>query len=42
MLEWISHNMSQPPEKIVERLSDLIDGDINRMLEKYRTDKSRI
>ena len=42
MLEWISHNMSQPPEKIVERLSDLIDGDINRMLEKYRTDKPRI
>lgn len=42
MLEWISHNMSQPPEKIVERLSDLIDGDINRMLEKFRTDKPRI
>ena len=42
MLEWISHNMSQSPEKIVERLSDLIDGDINRMLEKYRTDKPRI
>lgn len=42
MLEWISHNMSQPPEKIVERLSDLIDGDINIMLEKYRTDKPRI
>ena len=42
MLEWISHNMSQHPEKIVERLSDLIDGDINRMLEKYRTDKPRI
>lgn len=41
MLEWISHNMSQPLEKIVERLSDLIDGDINRMLEKYRTDKPR-
>ena len=30
--------MKTSPESIVSRLSDLIDGDIPRMLEKYRLD----
>lgn len=38
-LEWIKSDMKTSPESIVSRLSDLIDGDIPRMLEKYRLDK---
>ena len=37
-LEWIKSDMKPSPESIVSRLSDLIDGDIPRMLEKYRVD----
>ena len=35
-LEWIKSDMKPSPESIVSRLSDLIDGDIPRMLAKYR------
>ena len=37
-LEWIKSDMKPSPESIVSRLSDLIDGDIPRMLAKYRLD----
>ena len=36
MLDWIQHDMKEKPEDIVSRLSDLIDGDIVRMLKKYQ------
>ena len=39
-LEWIKSDMKPSPESIVSRLSDLIDGDIPRMLAKYRLDTS--
>lgn len=39
MLDWIRQDMSENPEKIIARLSDLIDGDIVRMLNKYRQDQ---
>ena len=37
-LEWIKSDMKTPPKEIVSRLSELIDGDIPRMLEKCRLD----
>ncbi len=36
VLDWIRQDMKPSPENIVARLSDLIDGDVIRMLEKYR------
>lgn len=40
MLEWIKRGMKDEPQKIIDRLSVLIHGDISRALEKYRTDRS--
>ncbi|WP_027630221.1 TetR/AcrR family transcriptional regulator [Ruminiclostridium cellobioparum] len=37
MLDWIRRGMKDDPEKIVEHISTLIQGDIKRALEKYRT-----
>ena len=37
MLEWIDQNMEPNPEEIVSRLSNLIEGDINRALERHLT-----
>lgn len=49
MLDWIRQDMKPSPEKMIFRLSSLIEGDIIRMLEKcridkphYKTDKSHI
>lgn len=39
MLDWIRKDMKPSPEKIIFRLSNLIEGDIIRMLEKCRIDK---
>lgn len=39
MLDWIRQDMKPSPEKMVSRLSNLIEGDVVRMLEKCRTDK---
>lgn len=39
MLDWIRNDMKEDPEKIIGRLSILIQGDITRALEKYRTDR---
>lgn len=39
MLDWIRNGMKEEPEKIIERLSVLIHGDILKALEKFRTDK---
>ena len=41
MLDWIKNGMKEEPEKIVERLSVLIQGDITRALNKFRTDRIR-
>ena len=38
MLEWIKDDMRTPPERIISRLADLIDGDVVRMLNKCRLD----
>ena len=40
MLDWIRQDMKPSPEKMISRLSDLIEGDVVRMLEKCRTDKT--
>ena len=32
VLDWIRQDMKPSPENIVARLSDLIDGDVTRML----------
>lgn len=39
MLDWIRQNMKPSPEKMIFRLSNLIEGDIIRMLEKCQIDK---
>ncbi|MDU4891187.1 MAG: TetR/AcrR family transcriptional regulator C-terminal domain-containing protein [Clostridium sp.] len=39
MLDWIKDDMREKPEDIVERLSLLIEGDVAKALDKYRTDK---
>lgn len=40
MLDWISDNMKSDPEIIVERTSKLIQGNIIRALNAFRTDSS--
>ena len=40
MLEWIHQNMEPDPEEIVSRLSNLIEGDVKRALEKHCLDAS--
>ena len=39
MLDWIRKDMKPSPEKMIFRLSNLIEGDIIRMLEKCWIDK---
>lgn len=39
MLNWIRNDMKEDPQSIIERLSVLIQGDITRALENFRTDK---
>ncbi|MGN0691585.1 MAG: TetR/AcrR family transcriptional regulator [Oscillospiraceae bacterium] len=39
MLEWIKNDMKADPKQIVDRISNLIHGDITRTLEKCRTDR---
>lgn len=38
MLDWIKDGMKKDPQQIIDRLSVLIEGDITRALNKYRTD----
>lgn len=38
MIDWIRKGMREDPAVIIERLSILIQGDIKKALEKYRTD----
>lgn len=38
ILDWIKRGMKDDPKLIIERLSVLIQGDIKRALEKYRSD----
>ena len=37
MLNWIRGDMKDDPEKIISRLSILIEGDVDRALHKYCT-----
>lgn len=39
VLDWIKRGMKDDPEKMINRVSTLIHGDITRALNKYRTDK---
>ena len=39
MLEWIKNDMKADPKQIVDRISNLIHGDITRVLENCRTDR---
>ncbi len=39
LLDWIRQGMKEDPKKIVDRLSILIHGEIDRALEKFRTDR---
>ena len=41
MLDWIRGDMRESPERIVDRLSTLIHGDLSRALNNYRTDGAR-
>ncbi|MDQ0149847.1 TetR-like C-terminal domain-containing protein [Eubacterium multiforme] len=38
MLDWIRTGMKQNPNTIIDRLSILIQGDVTKALNKYRTD----
>jgi probable dihydroxyacetone kinase regulator len=40
MLDWIKNGMREDPQKIIDRLSVLIHGDITRSLNKYCQDKT--
>ena len=40
MLEWIKNDMKADPKQIVDRISNLIHGDITRTLENCRTDRT--
>ena len=37
MLDWIKNGMTEPPERIIERISILIQGDIARAVGKFCT-----
>ena len=39
MLEWIKNDMKADPKQIVDKISNLIHGDITRTLENCRTDR---
>ena len=41
MLDWIRGDMREAPERIIDRLSTLIHGNLTRALNNYRTDKAR-
>ena len=38
-IDWIKKGMREQPENLIERLSVLIKGDVNRALERFRTDR---
>lgn len=39
MVEWIENGMKEDPQTIIDRTTPLIQGNIKRALEAYRTDK---
>lgn len=39
LLEWISEGMVEDPERIIDRLGILIQGDMTKALEKFRLDR---
>lgn len=42
MLDWIKNDMKEEPEKIIDKVFLLMQGNIPRALEAYRTDAGRI
>jgi len=40
MLEWIQNDMKENPEKIIENISVMMQGNFTRALDAYRTDKN--
>lgn len=38
VLEWVGRNMKEDPQKIIDRLSLVMDGNITSALERFRTD----
>lgn len=40
MLDWIRNGMREDPQRIIDRLSTLIDGDVPRALQKVKIDKN--
>lgn len=40
LLDWINKDMREDPQKIIDHLSILIDGDVTRALNKYCSNKS--
>ena len=41
MLDWIKNGMKEDPQQIIDRLSTLIQGDITKALNIYRTDQPK-
>ena len=39
MLDWIKDDMKEDPQKIIDRISLLMQGNFRKALEAYRTDK---
>lgn len=41
MLNWIKNDMKEEPRQIINKLTILIQGDITRAIDNFRTDKTR-
>ncbi|WP_310602371.1 TetR/AcrR family transcriptional regulator [Anaerosporobacter sp.] len=39
MIDWVKNDMKEDPQKMIDRLSELVSGNITVALERYRTDK---
>lgn len=39
MLDWIKNDMKEDPQRIIDRLSTLISGDVTQALNQWRSDK---
>ena len=42
LVDWIKHGMRKDPQKIINRISAIIDGDMLKALNKFRIDKINI
>ena len=41
MLDWVKNDMREDPQRIIDRLSLLLSGNVTAALERYRTDADR-